>query len=190
MELKITEHAKQRYAERIMDKNEKYDIVSFIANNNAKITNDITKLVEYGQLLYQGTPNYEFQKQPVRIYLKDTWVIVLDNRADKVITLYSIDLGVGREFNDEYIGKLIERLDNAKKEYEEENTVIQERKSEFNNLIAENEKIINEYRKTVKSLEEQNKMYKDMIQSLDTNRALAEKEVRSVVATLIGKKVF
>lgn len=190
MELKITEHAKQRYAERIMDKNEKYDIASFVANNNAKITNDITKLVEYGQLLYQGTPNYEFQKRPVRIYLKDTWIVVLDNKDDKVITLYSVDLGVGREFNELYIGKLLEKLDIAKKEYEEQNTVIQERKSEFSNLITDNEKVINDYRRTIKSLEEQNKMYKEMVQSLDTNKALAEKEVRNIVATIIGKNIF
>jgi hypothetical protein len=33
-------------------------------------------------------------------------------------------------------------------------------------------------------------MYKGLIEELETNRLIAEKDVRDIVATLIGKNVF
>ena len=47
-----------------------------------------------------------------------------------------------------------------------------------------------EYRKTIKSLEEQNRLYGEMIESFNTNISIAESGVRDVVGRLIGKKVF
>ena len=135
MELKITEHAKQRYAERIMDKNNKNEIAVFIANNTAKISEDISKMIEYGQLIYQGVSNHEFNKQPVKIYLKDTWVIIVDEKQNKVITLYSIDLGVGKEFNELYINKLLNKLTEAQNEYNNKYEELNNRKRSFNLLL-------------------------------------------------------
>ena len=189
MNLKITDHAKRRYAERIMDKNDKNDISVFIANNEDKITEDISKMIEYGQFIYKGLPVNENNKQPVRIYLKDTWVIILDEKQDKVITLYSIDLGVGKEFNDLYIEKLLNKLEVAKKEFEAKNEELKTRKEEFDQIIKENENTIKEYRQVVKSLEQQNEMYKELIKDLDTNKTVIEKDVREIVGTLIGKNV-
>ena len=190
MELKITEHAKQRYAERIMDKNDKTEIAIFIANNESKISEDISKMIEYGELIYQGVSNHEFNKQPVKIYLKDTWVIIVDEKQNKVITLYSIDLGVGKEFNEIYISKLLDKLNNAKDEFNNKNEELKTRKEEFESIIKENELTISEYRQTANSLEKQNNMYKDLIKELETNRVIIEKDVRDIVATLIGKNIF
>lgn len=190
MELKITEHAKQRYAERIMDKNDKNEIAVFIANNTDKISEDISKMIEYGQLIYQGVSNHEFNKQPVKIYLKDTWVVIVDEKQNKVITLYSIDLGVGKEFNEIYINKLLDKLAEAQNKYNDKYEEFDNRKKEYQSIIAENESTINEYRQTANSLEKQNAMYKGLIEELETSRFIAEKDVRDIVATLIGKNVF
>ena len=190
MELKITEHAKQRYAERIMDKNDKNEIAVFITNNTDKISEDISKMIEYGQLIYQGVSNHEFNKQPVKIYLKDTWVVIVDEKQNKVITLYSIDLGVGKEFNEIYINKLLDKLAEAQNKYNDKYEEFDSRKKEYQSIIAENESTINEYRQTANSLEKQNTMYKGLIEELETSRFIAEKDVRDIVATLIGKNVF
>ena len=190
MELKITEHAKQRYAERIMDKNDKNEIAVFIANNTDKISEDISKMIEYGQLIYQGVSNHEFNKQPVKIYLKDTWVVIVDEKQNKVITLYSIDLGVGKEFNELYINKLLDKLTEAQNKYNDKYEEFDNRKKEYQSIIAENESTISEYRQTANSLEKQNVMYKGLIEELETSRFIAEKDVRDIVATLIGKNVF
>ena len=61
---------------------------------------------------------------------------------------------------------------------------------EFQSLITENESTINEYRQIANSLEKQNTMYKELIEELETSRFIAEKDVRDIVATLIGKNIF
>ena len=49
---------------------------------------------------------------------------------------------------------------------------------------------INEYKQIVKNLELQNQAYNDVIDSLEVDRTVAEKEIRDIIATFIGKKVF
>ena len=65
-----------------------------------------------------------------------------------------------------------------------------EQKGAFVIIQTQNDAVIVESRKLIKSLEEQNKGYYDVINSLQANASVAEKDVRDVVAVLIGKKVF
>lgn len=189
-ELKISQHAKERYAERIMDKDNKTDIAIFIANNEEKIRVDITKMIEYGQFLYSGKPIDLFNKQPVEVYLNGTWIIIVDSRKSNVITLYSIDLGVGDDFNAQYIGKLLDKLNIAKKNLLDMKNSIETETNTYTALLNDNDVAIAEYKKIIKSLEQQNEGYRMMINTLQANVMIADKSVRDIVATLIGKKVF
>ena len=49
----ITDHAKERYVERIMNA-EKVDIPRMVDQYNDKIYDDITKMVKFGDLVYTG----------------------------------------------------------------------------------------------------------------------------------------
>lgn len=189
MELTISKHAEERYAERIMEKTD-VDVKQFIANNKQKIFNDIKKMVEYGELIFTGQSAHEFNKEPVRIYMKDTWVVIVDDKRNNVITLYSIDLGVGKAFNNLYIEKLMDLIHEAQKKANDANTEVAAKKKEYLAIVSENEKTIAEYRKLVKSLEEQNSMYRKLATELESNRVIAEKDLRDHVATLIGKSIF
>ena len=188
--LKLSQHSKERYSERIMDKDTKSDIAVFIAQHEQKIKEDIYKMIEYGTLLFSGKPTYEYNKQPVDIFLNGTWVIIVDIAKCNVITLYSIDLGVGSEFNQEYINKLMNKLNAAKDEYDTVNIGIQTQKETYSSIIKENNEQINELKTMIKNLEKQNQAYLDVIESLDTDRIVAEKEIRDIIATMIGKKIF
>lgn len=189
--IKISQHAKERYAERIMDKDGAYDINSFIVNNEEKIKRDISKMIEFGEFIFYGKPTSDiFSRQPVEIYLKDTWVVIVDPKKCTVVTLYAIDLGLGVDFNREYVKKLLEKIANAKVHMETAKASIQEQAETYKDLIHQNDAVIVENRKLIKSLEEQNKGYYDVINSLQANVSVAEKDVRDVVAVLIGKKVF
>ena len=188
--LKFSQHSKERYSERIMDKDTKSDIAVFIAQHEQKIKEDIFKMIQYGTLLFSGKPNYEYNKQPVDIFLNGTWVIIVDIAKCNVITLYSIDLGVGSEFNQEYINKLMNKLNTAKDEYDTVNIGIQTQKETYSSIIKENNEQINELKTMIKNLEKQNQAYLDVIESLDTDRIVAEKEIRDIIATMTGKKIF
>ena len=47
-----------------------------------------------------------------------------------------------------------------------------------------------EYKKRIKSLEEQNESYKSYIITLNHEIEMAENDVRDIVANLIGRKIF
>ena len=188
--LKLSNHAKERYAERIMDKDNKADINVFIQKNEQKIKEDIFKMITYGELLYSGRPTVDYNKQPVDIFLKDTWVIIIDIAKQNVITLYSIDLGLGDDFNKEYINKLLEKLSSAKQRYEEAQIGINTQIETYNTIVKENIDMINDYRSNIKILEKQNQGYLDVVDTLRVENTAAEREVRDVVAVMTGKKVF
>ena len=188
--LKLSQHSQERYAERIMDRSEKSDVAVFIAQHKEKIKEDIFKMIEYGTLLYSGKPITDFNRQPVDIFLNGTWVIIVDIAKCNVVTLYSIDLGLGNEFNQEYINKLMQKLDAAKEEYETVVMGIKTQKETYSSIIKENTDQINELKQMVNNLEKQNQAYTDVIESLEVDKVIAEKDVRDIIATMIGKKIF
>ena len=188
--LKVSNHAKERYSERIMDKDNKADMLVFIQKNEQKIKEDIFKMITYGELLYSGKPTVDYNKQPVDIFLKDTWVVIVDITKQNVFTLYSIDLGLGDEFNKQYIEKLLEKLKQAKERHEEALIGINTQIDTYNTIIKENVDQINEYRRIIKSLENQNQGYLEVIDNLIVENTAAERGVRDVIAVMTGKKVF
>lgn len=188
--IKISAHAKERYSMRIMDKDDKSDIAVFIAQHEQKIKEDICKMIQYGTLLFSGKSPHEFNKQPVDIFLNGTWIIIVDIAKCNVITLYSIDLGLGNEFNQEYINKLMQKLNTAKEAYDTINIGIQTQKETYSSIIKENTDQINEYKQLINALQKQNQAYTDVIESLEADRIVAEKDIRETIATMIGKKVF
>ena len=190
MSYSVTRHAYERYAQRIMGKNNKTDIAVFISNQIDKMESDINKMIEYGEVIYEGKSIVDYNKQPVQIVLNGTWVLVIDKKNSTVITLYTIDLGVGKEFNEQYIGKLKSALDEAKGRYNEKVEEIDNRVKEFKNIISDNEKQIKEFSSIINSLKDQNKMYEELIEETETSKMIAEQEVREIVATLTGKSVF
>jgi len=188
--LKFSQHSKERYAARIMDKTSASDIAVYVAQNEQKIKEDIFKMIEYGTLLYSGKSVSEFNKQPVDIFLNGTWIIIVDISKANVVTLYSIDLGLGHEFNQIYISKLLEKLEAAKQNYSSVYEIIQTDTETYSGIIKDNAALINEYKQMINNLEKQNQAYTDVIENLECNKIVAEKEIRNIIATMIGKKIF
>lgn len=191
--LTLSEHSLQRYSERIMDRETKNEINSFIATNKEKIITDIKKMLEYGALLYSGKPTNDHYKndcRPVDVYQNGLWIIIVDSNRNNVITLYSIDLKAGDELNALYIEKMTAQLNEAKEAMAEAKQKIEEDVSSYKKEISENESLIANYRKEIKALEKCNESYRGLIEGLQEKTTAAEKDVREIVGALIGKKVF
>ena len=189
--LKFSNHAKERYAERIMDKETKLEVNVFIQEHEEKIKSDITKMIQYGTLLYSGKPTSDiYDRRPVDIYQNGLWIIIVDTGRNNVVTLYSIDLGVGDELNQEYVGKLLGMLNAAKQNYEEVKAEIELQANIYRDIITQNESIIATYRKDIKELEKYSEDLRGVIEGLETRTTLADREVRDIVAKMIGKKIF
>lgn len=190
IEYTISAHAKQRYAERIMGK-EDIDVNRFITLNEDKIKTDINKLIQYGDLIFTGKQtNKDGKSNMVDVYLKDCWIVLADSRIKNVITLYKIDLGLDDEFNRAYISKMMEKLNANKSILESVQQQVQEESNTYREMIKDAEAQIKEYRGMIKNLEELCAGYKTIIDNNCVKVSQANKDVAEVLNTLIGKKEF
>lgn len=187
----ISVHAKQRYAERIMGKDDTTDVNRFVSLNEDKIKTDINKLIKYGQLIFSGNQCHKDNKgSMVDVYLNGCWIILADSRIKNVITLYKIDLGLDDEFNKAYISKMIEKLNANKEILENTKQQVQEESNTYREMINDAEAQIKEYRSMIKNLEGLCEGYKAVIDNNIVKVSQANRDVVDVLNTLIGRKEF
>ena len=186
----ISTHAKQRYAERIMGK-EDIDINRFVTLNEEKIKTGINKLISYGELIYQSKQSQkDGNSNMIDVYLKDCWVVLADSRTKNVITLYKIDFGLDEEFNKTYISKMMEKLNICKANLEIIQQQVQIESNTYREMIADAEFEIKQYRTMIKNLEGLCEGYKTIVDNNNVKIAQANKDVADVINTMIGKKTF
>jgi hypothetical protein len=188
----ISNHAKQRYAERIMGRDDTTEINRYVNLNEEKIKTDINKMITYGELIYTGIQHKNDKKlaAPVDVYVKDCWVVIADNKIKNVITLYKIDLGVDDEFNKLYINKMLEKLNTAKKAADEIRHQIEEENLGYTEIIEESEISIKQYRSMINNLEKLIDGYNIVLSNNTARVAEADMAAAEVLNTLIGKKTF
>lgn len=190
-EYKISSHCQQRYAERIMGKEEKADVARFVSLNEDKIKTDINKMIEYGNCVYSGRQSQKDGKgKVIDVYVQNTWVLLVDEREKVAVTLYRIDLGLGDEFNNTYVAKMLEKLDSTKAILEDTQKQVQEESDMYKQMINDAEIQIKERRAEIRNLEELSAAYKIIIDNNCIKVAQANKNVTDVLNKLIEKKVF
>lgn len=186
----ISKHARERYAERIMDREHKADIARYVIENEEKINADINKMIEYGNVIYQGEQIRDGKKCNISVVLKDCWIILCDKPKSTVVTLYKIDFGLDDDFTKIYIEKMMEKLTTAKEKYNEKCKKIKEENNVYSVMIESNKNLINGYRAKTKSLEELNVAYQEVINNNSVLISVAEEEVSEIINKMIGKKIF
>lgn len=189
----LTQHIKERYAERLRDKKDKSSIAIFIAQNEERIQKDIEKMLEFGEIIYSGK-TFQTSKSGnngiVDIYLCHLWILHVDRDTNTVITMYPIDLGLGKEFNDSYVQKVKEKISDLTAERDKVLEDVRKENDDLLELINENDAQIKDHTKIAKSLQEQNDTYRDMISLNNSKVSVAEDSLRLVISKLIGKKAF
>lgn len=192
-DLTISQHAKERYAERIKDIDDRSTIAVYAVQHEDKITNDISKMIEYGELLYSGK-NMSNQSSSnkvesyISVYLNGLWIVILDKNKNQVITLYPIDLGIDEELNHIFVDKLKDKIKKASENYEEVKSRVSSQIQDLKSQIIENEGTILNYRKIIKGLEDYNETSKELINKMNIQIDVAENDIRNLIAKLIGKK--
>lgn len=188
---KITKHAQTRYSERIIGNSDPNSVNKFIVEHQDKIQNDITKMIEYGILIYQGKqPQKDGKVNMLDVFLKDTWIVLVDSKTFNVVTLYKIDLGCGDDFNLQYIEKMMEKLNSKKQSLEDAKVHMECDNSTYRELMNEAQSQINTYKSMIKNLENMVEGYKLIIENNQVSVSQANMEVAECVNTLIGKKEF
>lgn len=189
--LTISEHAKERYAERIMRKDETLAVNQFIAEHSEKIEQDIKKMAEYGKCVYTGKLSGGKDRNSILdVYIKDTWVLLVDSETHNCVTLYKIDLGLDDDFNKKYVEGMVAKIKDAKEATDRAKAETDEQCGAYETIIEANEEQIKEYKGFISNLEAVNDSYKDLCRNLKISKNMADASVRELVDTLIGKPKY
>jgi len=187
----ISRHCKERYAQRILNKEDNNEIQRFIVENEDKISTDINKMVQYGDKIFTGKQSQKDGKGKVLdVYLKNTWVILADSSSNTVVTIYRIDLGCGDDFNQQYISKMMEKLDESKDKLMAVNIEVETESAMYKEMISDAQIQIAEFKSMIKNLESLCSAYQDIIDNNIVKVSQANRGVAEIVNTLINKKEF
>lgn len=191
IEYSISRHAKERYAQRILNKEDNSEIQRFIIENEEKIKTDINKMIKYGNCIFSGKQYTKDGKgNLVNVFLKDTWVVLSDPKSENVITLYKIDLGCGDEFNFQYISKMLDKLNKNKEDLLNAQIDVEKESLMYKEMINDAQNQINEYKAMIKNLENLCVAYQDIIDNNMVKVSQSNREVADIVNKLIGKREF
>lgn len=187
----ISRHAKERYTQRLLNKEDNNEIQRFIVENEDKIVTDINKMINFGQLIYSGRQTQKDGKGNILdVFLKDCWCTLVDSKSHNVVTLYKIDLGCGDEFNQQYISKMMEKLNANKDELVSTKIEVETESNMYRDMISDAQAQINDYKSMIKNLESLCAAYQDIIDNNVVKISQANKDVAEIINTLISKKEF
>lgn len=188
LNLVITDHAEKRYAERIMKRDEQYDITKYILDHKEDIKKNISKLVKYGTQIYSGKLR-EFPYGNIFIN-KNGWCIICDKDMNKAITLYKVDLGCSEKLNETYIEEMTELILSL---IEDVDVAVLNRNvvnSEIRKSNQINKERISELQKEINNLNNMIKAGELLIDSNQWEVSALEREYRDKVECLTCTKIF
>ena len=183
----FTNHILDRYVERTMGKTGN-ELKQFIVQNSEQIKDKILKLYEYSELFWYGKiKDHDFTYFTIN---RDGWVIVIDKNKTTLITIYQVDLGLGVDFNKQYISEIkkyvsdeLNSIEELKQNYDakcvESNIDIENLKEQNKILQSEIEYNNNQ----IKLIEQQKKLEME-------NVSLKEKQLHKKIEKFIGAKIF
>lgn len=183
----FTNHILERYVERTMGKTGN-ELKQFLAQNSSQVKDKILKLYEYSELFWYGKiKDHDFTYFTIN---RDGWVMVIDKNKTTLVTIYQVDLGLGVEFNKQYISELknyvsneLEGIEDLRNDYEktvkDNNETIEELKEQNKLLQTELEHNNNE----IKFLEQQKTLNLESI-------SIKEKQLHKKIEKFIGAKIF
>lgn len=186
----VTQHCKERYVERLKDKDNRCDILQYVAMNDEMITNSIIKMVEYGKLIYSGLAGKD--NSPTRVYLNDVWILLTSDDDENLIciTIYRIDLGLGDDFDRQYINGYLEKLNKLNADQNETLEEIEAEINTYTNIVNDMKEEVASHKRDIRALEETIAGYEEYIKSCRSRKTLAISDTRDIINRLIGKTKF
>lgn len=185
--MEFTNHILERYVQRTMGKIE-VETKQFLAQNSEQIKEKILKLYEYSELFWYGKiKDHDFTYFTIN---RDGWVIVIDKNKTKLITIFQIDLGLGTEFNKQYISEIKKTISTEMLKIEEDKLNCELKRKSNNEFI---EKIKEKNKMLQSELEYNNNEIKLLEQEkdLELNKiTLEEKQLHKKIEKFIGAKIF
>ncbi|MEG1106887.1 MAG: hypothetical protein RSD63_09465 [Eubacterium sp.] len=186
--IEITKHAEERFVERVMGYSDAKDISSYIVKNKDVISDRIHKMVDYGEEIYEGKIR---DGNFIHVILKDNWVLLLDRRKVKVITLYKISvISDDDDFNKLFVGKMRDKIESiksrmSKNKQETEGLINTEKET-----IKDNNTRIKELESVILSFKKENEACSQRIDNAWATVKCDEMQLKHYVEDLVATKIF
>lgn len=126
--MNIKEHCFRRYSERFKGVEGKENITRDVIVNKELYEKELNKMFEHSKLLYTGIFK---EHEEANYYIVDNIILIVDLANTKIITLYRIEFGFGRDIDKNILNGLIEDLDKADTEYIQAMDIVKERKEDM-----------------------------------------------------------
>ena len=186
----VSKHASLRYTERLLNKEDNNEIQRFIVENEEKIKTDLNKMIEFGQLIYTGKTSHKDCKNPLSVFIKDHWIVLADEKSHNIVTVFRIDLGCGDDFNNQYISKMMEKLEEKQHTLLGVQLEVDEESKMYTEMINDAKSQICEFKGMINNLEGLCEGYQTIIDNNKVRVTQATREVADVVNALIGRREF
>ena len=189
--MNITNHGLKRYAERF--KNVPVaDLDSDIITNKELYTEELNKMFGFSKLIYTG--RFNETNENTNYYMVDNIILVTDLASTKLITLYRIEFGFGREVDKGILKNLSEQLDEAETEYIKAMEVTEENKNDMEYKIFSLEEEILSQKELLstmeQSLDELKKLKKSITIEEDKSRIVRDKIAKKIVYSNIYRNAM
>lgn len=182
----ITNHAYERYAERMVGRDNPTDIRTYLNAHRQDVNDRINKLINYGNLIYEG----KLRDYPInQIYFNDSWVIVVDPKNNNVITLYKIDFGI-ESVNELFIKEMLDKIQSLNEELQEVKVIVAKSNEEILDTISNNTEEIKYHKSVIKSLEITNESLNNVVKESNVKIKLKEKEMSDLIDLFVSRKKF
>lgn len=189
--MNITNHGLKRYAERFKNV-DKEDLDSDIIFNKDLYTEELNKMFSFSKLIYTG--RFNETNENTNYYMVDNIILVVDLASTKLITLYKIEFGFGREVDKGILKTLIEQLDEAETEYIKALDITKENRDEMDYKILSLEEEILSQKELLstmeQSLDELKKMKKTITLEEDKSRIVRDKIAKKIVYSNIYRNAM
>lgn len=118
--LNITDHAYERYAERVKGRKTPQEISAIIRDNKEKFTKELKFLYLSSEIIYHGAIGGNKNNNTDVMANPDGWMLIYDRDKKNLVTLYKIELGTGDpDFDRQYVKLALAQIAELKKKSQE-----------------------------------------------------------------------
>ena len=151
IDINVTNHAREKYLERIQGVRGKKEIARLISTDKDRIDSEIEKLFRYSDYIYTG--QLGGNNTNADYYLNTDTALVVKNK-NKIITIFQIKFGFPGDMDSQVIKSLKNKIVNLSDEIIKEEDIINEKNLELTKSEDELKEIIKQKEMEIENLKQ------------------------------------
>lgn len=209
----ISRHCLKRYVERVLKldteairecvvdidseaSNEEY-LDKYVQNNWDELVKAVIALLKGGVEVYRGKPLGGTRKNAhtdednleSTIVINGTYAVIYNRLKSLIVTILSIDLGLGEEFNKQYADCVVSRINSIDSEVKELSERIVAEKISITPSITRVDSEISKYLGLIEDLKAQKSEMVQNLENMKSKQDSLKNDKSRIVNSLIGRKI-